>query len=113
MEEQNNERAAKYIWHEILQCSLTPLQWGFDPRTVKVVERGTSFEIHTKFMDGCVRIQQDNEGSFKVGIKPESFESELTYESVSSEELISTIDGVVREGVLTDNTKHTEYYVAV
>ena len=113
MEERNNERVAKHIWHEILQCSQTPLLWGLDPGTVKVVERGTSFKIHTKFMNGCVKIQQDNKGNFKVGIKPESFGSELTYESVSSEKLISAIDRVVREGILTDNKKHTEYYVAV
>lgn len=113
MEEQYNERVAKHIWHDILQCSAKPLRWGFDLRTVKTIDRGTSFMVHTKFMDGCVKIQQDNKGNFKIGVKPESFGSELTYEDIPIDNLISTIDRVVREGILTDNTKPMEYRVAV
>lgn len=108
-----NEKICKHIWNNILQCSLKPLKWGFELRTVKTIDHGTAFMVHTQFMNGWVKIQQDNKGNFKIGIKPENFGSELTYEDIPSDNLISTIDRVVREGVFTDNTTYREYRVAV
>lgn len=108
-----NENVAKYIWHDILQCSRTPLKWGFDIRTVQVIENGTTFRVNAPFVRGWVKIQQETDGHFKVGIKPDTFGSELTYESVSSEKLIPTIDRVLSQGILTENTEPHNYRVAV
>ena len=108
-----NENVARYIWHDILQCSRTPLKWGFDIRTVQVIENGTTFRVNAPFVRGWVKIQQETDGHFKVSIKPDTFGSELTYESVSSEKLISTIDRVLSQGILTENTEPQSYRVAV
>lgn len=108
-----NENVAKHIWHDILQCSRIPLKWCFDMRTVQVIENGTTFRVNAPFVRGWVKIQQETDGHFKVSIKPDTFGSELTYESVSSEKLISTIDRVLSQGILTENTEPQSYRVAV
>lgn len=108
-----NELIAKMIWHDILQCSITPLKWGFDIRTVKVIDNGTAFRVNAPFVRGWVKIQQDSDRFFKVGIKPDTFGSELTYESVASDNLIPTIDRVLSKGILTENTEPHNYRVAV
>ncbi len=108
-----NESIAKYIWHDILQNSQSPLRWRFDVSSIRVIENGTTFRVNSPFVRGWVRIQQESDGSFKVGIKPDTFGSELTYQSVTQEKLISTIDRVLSQGILTENTEPTELMVAV
>lgn len=109
----NDEKIAKMIWHDILQCSMKPLGWGFDPRTIQTIENGTTFRVNAPFLRGWVKIQQETDGHFKVGIKPDTFGSELTYDSVSSDKLISTIDRVLSQGIIVDNRKPTECRIAV
>lgn len=108
-----NELIAKTIWHDILQCSRIPLKWCFDINNILTIENGTSFRVNAPFVRGWVKIQQETDGHFKVSIKPDTFGSELTYESVSSEKLIPTIDRVLSQGILTENTEPHNYRVAV
>lgn len=108
-----NENVAKHIWHDILQCSRIPLKWCFDLNSIQVIENGTTFRVNAPFVRGWVKIQQESDGHFKVGIKPDTFGSELTYKSVSSDKLISLIDRVLSQGILTENIEPMEYRVAV
>ena len=108
----NNEEVAKHIWHDILQNSKIPWTWGLEFSTVKTIKCGTAFYVRAT-ISGWVKIQQDVKGSFNIGFKPDGFGSYLTFDNLNSQEVISTIDRIVKEGVLLENIEPKEYKVAV
>lgn len=99
-----DEDVAKHIWHDILQCSMKPFGWGFEFNSVKTIPNGTSFRVNTAYIIGKVEIQQKGE-CYTVSINPDNYGGLLIYEDISADNLVSTIDRVVREGIIVDNRK--------
>lgn len=109
-----NEKVAKHIWHEILQCSKIPLRWCINLATVKTIDNGTAFRVNTKFIKGWVEIQQKNDDDvYDVTIKPDLLGGGLHYEGITSQDLVLQIDRVLSKGVLSNNTDSQNYKVAV
>lgn len=107
-----NETIAQHIWHDILQNSRKPWKWGFEFRTVKTIDNGTAFRVRTKFIIGWVEIQQNND-VYDITIKPDFMEGGLSYNGITSDNLVYQIDCVLTEGILSDNTNFLEYRTAV
>ena len=105
-----NETIAKHIWHDILQCSRRPLAWGLELESIKVIENGTSFKVDS-MIQGLVKIQK-YEDSYSITILPDNIGGTLAY-MAKEEKLISTIDEVVRQGILCKNTDSPTLRIAV
>lgn len=99
------------IWSDILQHSALPLTWGFKYSSVKKSTGGTTFRVNTDFIVGMVEIQQTND-CYTVTIKPDNLVGGFVYQEVSPENLVSLINGVIKEGVLSDNTSHKPLHAA-
>lgn len=108
-----NEKIAKHIWHDILQCSTKPFTWGFEFRTVKTINNGTAFRVNTKFISGWVEIQQTDDDVYDVTVRPDFLEGGLHYEGITSDKLVLQIDRILQEGILSENTESQNYKVAV
>lgn len=108
-----DEKIAQMLWRDILQLSLKPFAWHFEFNSIQTITRGTKFRVAAKFITGWVEIQQEHENLFAVNINPDNYNGKLTYESVSSQNLVSVIDRVLTEGVLCDNSNSQEYRIAV
>lgn len=107
-----NENIAKHIWHDILQNSMKPFGWCFEFNTVKAILNGTSFRVNTDYVVGVVEIQQTG-NCYTVTIRPDNYGGSLIYEDITSDKLVSQIDGVLREGIIVDNREsHKEHFAA-
>lgn len=103
---------AKQIWH-LLQCSMKPMGWFFEPASIKVIPNGTSFRVNTIFIVGLVEITKPSSDGYRISIKPDNYGSPLIYDNISSDNLVQQIDQVVKEGILVDNRRSMEYRHAV
>ena len=96
MEGQNNERIAKQIW-EPLQRYRHFFGWLPDLNSIKVIKNGTSFYLGK--LKALVMIQYENiTNSFKLTIKPDNEENEITYNSLFLDNLVPVIDANVKYG---------------
>lgn len=106
-----NECVAKHIWNDILQCSMKPFAWRFEFKSVKAIENGTSFRVNANFIIGLVEIRQTG-SCYTITIKPDNYGGSLIYEDITADNLVSTIDRVVREGIIVDNTQSQKNPIA-
>ena len=96
MEEQNNERIAKQIWEPLQHCRFF-FGWLPDLNSIKVIKNGTSFYLGK--LKALVMIQYENiTNSFKLTIKPDNEENEITYNSLFLDNLVPVIDANVNYG---------------
>lgn len=94
-----NDRIAKQIWHDALQCSMKPFSWGLRFNDIKVIENGTSFYVQGKVC-GWIKIQLTEDNRYDITITPDNaLESEVIYRFVSLENIVSLIDVNVQYGV--------------
>ena len=94
-----NDRIAKQIWHDALQCSMKPFSWGLHFNDIKVIENGTSFYVQGKVC-GWIKIQLTEDNRYDITITPDkALESEVIYRFVSLENIVSLIDVNVQYGV--------------
>lgn len=78
-----NDRIAKQIWHDALQCSMKPFSWGLHFNDIKVIENGTSFYVQGKVC-GWIKIQLTEDNRYDITITPDNaLESEVIYRFVS------------------------------
>lgn len=93
-----NSNIAKIIWHDAFQRSPKPFGWGLDLRNIRVIENGTAFHVQGK-VKGWIKVQlKDNH--YNVVITPdEDPGSEVLYEFVSLDNLVSLVDANVRYGI--------------
>ena len=60
-----NDRIAKQIWHDALQCSMKPFSWGLHFNDIKVIENGTSFYVQG-MVCGWIKVQQDTTDEYTL-----------------------------------------------
>lgn len=104
-----DQKLADYIWNDVLQKSVKPFLWHFDYGTVRTIHHGTSFRVVADYVTGLVKIRVREDGNFSVGIIPDGFPNELTYEGLTCENLVYTIDRVLTKGIFIDNTESRGY----
>ncbi len=93
-----NENVARKIWHEALQCSVKPLTWNIDFCCVRTIKYGTAFHVKAAW----IYIQYVSmTGSYKLTIIPDDKQkSRIVYESLLLENLVSTIDDALTNGLI-------------
>ena len=100
-EDLSNEKAAKHIWNNALQCSMMPFKWELDFSSIKTIENGTKFHVKAAW----VLIQRMRQiDLFKVTIIPDDKQrNQIIYESLLLGMLVPVIDETVRHGKLSEN----------
>ena len=83
-----NEKAAKHIWNNALQCSYQPFSWGLDFSSVKTIENGTAL----------VTIIPDDKQKNRI-----------VCERLILGNLVPTIDDAVKHGSISDKSVCKEY----
>lgn len=103
--------ASYIIWHEALQCSLSPLTWGidfFDLRTL--YDNGVELGIAFHAIGNWIQIEYNEvENNFTITFIPDGQETEIVRKSVLLQGIVPVIDGYVRETVLYKNRLSAEY----
>lgn len=94
MTQTENEKMARYIWHDILQRSIKTLSWGVDFSKIYVIEGGTKFHVQGFLVKGTVEIcYQEGVDLFKVTITPDDTDREqIIMEDVYADQLVDLID---------------------
>ncbi len=102
--------ASYIIWHEALQCSLSPLTWGidfFDLRTLYDNGRESGIAFHV--IGNWIQIEYNEAGNnFTITFIPDGQGKEIVRESVLLQGIVPVIDGYVRETVLYKNRLSAE-----
>ena len=102
-----NEKAAKHIWNNALQCSYQPFSWGLDFSSVKTIENGTAFHVKAAWVHIQYMMQVD---LFKVTIIPDDKQkNRIVCERLILGNLVPTIDDAVKHGSISDNSVCKEY----
>ena len=94
MTQTENEKMARYIWHDILQRSIKTLSWGVDFSKIYVIEGGTKFHVRGFLVKGTVEIQyKEFSDLFKVTITPDDADKEqIVIDDVYFSNLVDLID---------------------
>ena len=89
-----NEKIAKVIWHDALQKSFLPFGWGLDFNDIKVTDKGTEFYL---FKTECwIEVRYLAElNLYQITVKPENEETEITYDCVPLDKIVSVINDTV------------------
>lgn len=102
---------AKYIFHDILQCSIKTLCWGIDFRNIRVIDGGTEFHVQGFKVTGLVQIQyEEGPDLFKVTIIPDDkLKETIVMEDVYVDQLVDLIDEQVEHCDKYDERISQEY----
>ena len=98
----DSEKIAKNIWNNSLQKSRKFFGWLPDLNSIKVIKNGTQFYLGK--LKALVMIQYENiTNSFKLTIKPDNEENEITYNFLFLDNLVPVIDANVKYGTNSYN----------
>lgn len=93
-----NEKIAKVIWHDALQKSFLPFGWGLDFNDIRVTESGTEFYL---LKTECwIEVRYLTEMNlYQITVKPENEETEITYDCVPLDKIVTVIDDTLSYGL--------------
>ena len=93
-----NEKIAKVIWHDALQKSFLPFGWGLDFNDIRVTENGTEFYLlKTECWIEVHYLPEMN--LYQIIVKPENEETEITYNCVPLDKIVTVIDDTLSYGL--------------
>lgn len=88
---EKDEKQARNIWKECLQCSTKPFKWLLNFSTVKTIPSGTAFRIEGK-VKGWVEIRHKNQ--YAISIIPDNAPP-IIFNGVQIDGVVNTIDNAI------------------